>query len=720
MIKVLLPGEAYYYDVQALTKAFFPLEELSFFSSLEEMERESQEKVIRFSFEAEQIGISLEKDGLLVFEDSVPFLDTEAAEEARKRQYKNEVKRLLYRSLSQVMGRRLDWGTLTGVRPVKIPLAYYMEEMQEEEIRQRMQEEYYISPEKISLCCEVARKELSLLADLDYERGYSIYIGIPFCPTTCLYCSFPSYSYEKLGGMADAYLDALFQEMEYAKDCLPGMKLESIYIGGGTPTALSEEQFERLLCKVRESFDFTYVQEFTVEAGRPDSITREKLLLMKKYGVGRISINPQTMQQKTLDVIGRSHSVEDVRKTFLLARKLGFYNINMDLIVGLPGESIEDVDDTLWQIGELSPDSITIHSLVTKRAARLNLNRELRDCRNIDEMVEHGRLFCKQHGYAPYYMYRQKNATGSSQSANQENIGYAKEGKEGIYNVLIMEEKEIILALGAGASSKFVFPGGKRVERVENVKSLTDYISRIDEMIERKRSFISKECNFNDKGSELLSKGDFADALRVDCRDVLKHGILVSRLAALVGRGLHESEEFVDKMILASVLHDIGKLRLSKYLYGRLKGALDIEQMKYMRRHAQYSYDIVKEAGFSKEIQEMVYYHHENYDGSGYPDNLVGTAIPWGARILRICDVFCALVSNRPYRSAFDVATAIAMMIDEIKNFDMRAFLIFQRVVNSEEFAEIQEIVDEINETSNKPPDDFLEKIVKELEEETL
>lgn len=492
MIKLILPGEDYYYDIQALTKAFYPMEELIFTAGEAEAASTTEEKKIKFRFDADRIGISFEENGIPIFEDVSPVI-CETEEEARKKQYKNEVKRLLYRCLSQVSGQKLDWGTLTGVRPTKLPMAYYIEGMEEKEILQRMQGEYYLSPKKASLCCEIAKRELKLLKQLDYERGYSIYIGIPFCPTTCLYCSFTSYSYEKLGSYADAYLEALFQEMDYAKDCMPEKKLESIYIGGGTPTALCEEQFGRLLEKVHKTFDFTYVKEFTVEAGRPDSITKEKLRLMKEYGVGRISINPQTMQQKTLDVIGRSHTIEQIREAFHMARRIGHDNINMDLIVGLPGETLSDVDDTLRQVLELDPDSITIHSLVTKRAARLNLNRGLRDCDAIDTMVEHGRLFCEEHGYKPYYMYRQKNTTGSSKSANQENIGYAKEGKEGIYNILIMEEKQSILALGAGGSSKFVFPGENRVERVENVKSLTDYISRIDEMIERKKSFMERE-----------------------------------------------------------------------------------------------------------------------------------------------------------------------------------------------------------------------------------
>lgn len=222
----------------------------------------------------------------------------------------------------------------------------------------------------------------------------------------------------------------------------------------------------------------------------------------------------------------------------------------------------------------------------------------------------------------------------------------------------------------------------------------------------------------NNMGIELLDEAEFEDILKEDFRDAIKHGVLVSRMVGLVGKELKEPEDFMEELIMAAMLHDIGKLRLSKYLYGRVKGALDIEEMKYMRRHARYSYEIVKEAGFDEIIQKMVYHHHENYDGSGYPDNLAGETIPLGARILRVCDVFCALVSNRPYRAAFDVDMAIEMMIDEIKNFDMRVFLAFQRVVNSEEFKGIQEIIDQVN----LPEDDkqLINLYIKEVEEETI
>lgn len=215
-----------------------------------------------------------------------------------------------------------------------------------------------------------------------------------------------------------------------------------------------------------------------------------------------------------------------------------------------------------------------------------------------------------------------------------------------------------------------------------------------------------------------ISRTEFEEALQEDFENVMKHGIMVGRMVTLVGRSLNEEEDFIREMVIASLLHDIGKLRLSKYLYGRIEGALDEEEIKYMRRHTKYSYEVVKQEGFSESIQEMVYHHHENYDGTGYPDNLAGEAIPWGARILRICDMFCALLSDRSYRSAFDVDTAMEMMIDEIKNFDMRAFLAFQRVVNSEDFEEIQRIVDYVNSTRNATQ--LWELYLKDIEEEMV
>ena len=269
-----------------------------------------------------------------------------------------------------------------------------------------------------------------------------------------------------------------------------GCTLDTVYFGGGTPTSLSPEDLDTLITKLKNTFDFSTVQEFTVEAGRPDSITREKLEVLKKHGVTRISINPQTMKQETLKIIGRRHTVEDVKDRFHMARELGFDNINMDLIIGLPEEDLDDVRSTMEQVKELGPDSLTVHSLAIKRAARLNTMKEVyKDLKitNTQEMIDLTAEYARGMGLEPYYLYRQKNMAG-----NFENVGYAKPGKACLYNILIMEEKGDILACGAGTTTKITYPDENRLERVENVKDVEQYISRINEMIERKEKLLSK------------------------------------------------------------------------------------------------------------------------------------------------------------------------------------------------------------------------------------
>lgn len=425
--------------------------------------------------------------------------------------YKNELKRLLFHMLCDwpesllpagVVRRIPDWGTMTGVRPTKIPMNELLQGKTKEQVEESLRKWYCCTEEKLDLCLDIAMREAHLLKDVDFNDGYSLYIGIPFCPTTCLYCSFPSFPYEKFGHMAQGYLQALKKEIQsVAKECT-GHTLTSIYIGGGTPTTLTAEQLAELLSCVRNCFPLTDSYEFTVEAGRPDSITREKLEVMRKYGVERISVNPQTMQQKTLDLIGRRHTVEDTKSAFLLARELGFTNINMDLIIGLPGEDVDDFADTLEQIRTLEPDSLTVHSLVIKRASRLrSVLEESRDFakeeknrfEQMEQMLSLAQKFAHKENYLPYYMYRQKNSAGHFGSSGQENIGFAKDGKECLYNILIMEEMQTIVAAGAGASTKIYHPDKKIVSRVENVKNITDYISRIDEMIERKKGIFVTE-----------------------------------------------------------------------------------------------------------------------------------------------------------------------------------------------------------------------------------
>lgn len=599
-----------------------------------------------------------------------------------RKSIKNEAKRLVYKAMSQMTGKELPWGTLTGIRPTKIPMSLIERKkpLSDEEVFRYMKDNYYVSDEKISLSSDIAKREIKILRNIDYRDGYSLYIGIPFCPSTCLYCSFTSYNIDSYKKKVDQYIDSVLKEIDYVANTYKDKKLNTVYFGGGTPTTLSPEQLDRLLTKVKASFDFTYVQEFTVEAGRPDSITREKLQVLKKHGVSRISINPQTMKQETLDIIGRKHTVEQVKEAFILARKEGFENINMDFIVGLPNEGIEDVKYTMEETLKLDPDSITVHSLAIKRAARLNMFKDEYKELSIENNQEIMKLtadYAERMNMKPYYLYRQKNIAG-----NMENVGYAREGKEGIYNILIMEEKQTIIALGAGSVTKYVYPDGERIERVDNVKNVDQYIERIDEMIERKVDFfdrvLKQSADKKNKGPSYIVR----QALKKDVPDAIEHGIYVSNMARVIGVELGLPENVLYELAMAGLLHDIGKIRLSNYMYGRDEDSFVVEQLRYVRMHSKLSADILRKKDYSDFVVESILYHHENYDGSGYPDNLQGEAIPLGARILRVCDVFIALTSDRPYRKAFDKDTAVTLMIDEVKNFDMKVFLAFLKVVH--------------------------------------
>ena len=469
MIQITIRDNEFSYDMRALAQAFYP----------------EKKCVIREEAgwrQTDGYPFLLEIDGGSRYEAIIPSPYS-----------KNEVKQKMYELLRAHSGRTLSWGILTGIRPAKIPLRLFMEGRPEEEIADALRQEYRCAPEKAKLALDVARREYALTAGMDHENGINIYIGIPFCPSICAYCSFSSYPASRYGDQMEAYLDALERELAYAGEAVRGRTLRTVYIGGGTPTALREDAFVRLLRMIERYLPMNDVQEYTVEAGRPDSISREKLCCMKEYGVSRISINPQSMKQHTLGLLGRKHTVDDVRRVFDMSRELGFDNINMDLIVGLPEETPSDLQYTLEEVYRMQPDSITVHTLVIKRASRMR-REQLESGREISEkddripaMQQMAENFCRERGYAPYYMYRQKNKAYTTRNTNQENVAYARPGKECLYNIFMMEELETILALGSGGSTKYVIGGENRVERVENVKNVEDYISRIDEMIERKK-----------------------------------------------------------------------------------------------------------------------------------------------------------------------------------------------------------------------------------------
>ncbi|SEN62488.1 coproporphyrinogen dehydrogenase HemZ [Peptostreptococcus russellii] len=409
-------------------------------------------------------------------------------------------KRIIERSLFYYLNEKFDanvpWGILTGIRPVKIVQELLDDGLEIEDIRENMKKQYLIRDEKLDLIIDIALRERPFIYPVT-DKKISLYVSVPFCPTRCLYCSFPSHPLEKFGSYRHEYVETVLKEAEGVADIIEkqGKEIETLYIGGGTPTALEAEDLEYLIQGLFERLDLSNIKEFTVEAGRPDSITREKLEALKRNNVSRISINPQTMNQETLDFVGRKHSVEDIKDCFILARELGFDNINMDLILGLPGENLDMVENTMKEIVSLNPESVTVHTLALKRASDLNINMEsykdaLIGYQTVIDMISLSRKYMDEYGYNPYYMYRQKHMLG-----NLENIGYAKEGYECLYNMQIMEEKQSNYAIGAGAVSKFVYLDENRIERVDDVKNLQVYLERVDDMILKKYREVEKNGN---------------------------------------------------------------------------------------------------------------------------------------------------------------------------------------------------------------------------------
>ncbi len=484
MIIVKLNKPEFEYDIHSLVKAFFPEENVSV-TAEEKHYDEPASWMFRMDYREDGIAVEWRKNG----EEEPAGQAYIAADFTERKEAKNQLKQGLYRILSGMTGKELPWGTLTGIRPTKIPMKLLEEGQSKETIRSYMKDTYFASDEKIELSIEIAERELDILKQIDYENGYSLYIGIPFCPTTCLYCSFTSFPLVTWRAKVDAYLDAVERELDYVAVKFGKKHLNSIYIGGGTPTTLEPYQLDRLIRKIRCSFDLSDCKEFTVEAGRPDSITREKLETLKKWDITRISINPQTMKDETLKIIGRRHTVAQTVESFKLAREIGFDDINMDLIMGLPEETLDDVKCTLEQIKALEPDNLTVHSLALKRAARLNMFKEDYKDYKMVNTTEHMNLtaeYAKEMGLEPYYLYRQKSMAG-----NLENVGYASPGKAGIYNILIMEEKQTIVACGAGTVTKRVYGDG-RIDRCDNVKDVKLYMEKIDEMIARKQKLFAE------------------------------------------------------------------------------------------------------------------------------------------------------------------------------------------------------------------------------------
>lgn len=475
-IGVQLDREEFLYDIHSLVKSFFPDDDVSIYTDGDTDKCETA------------------RDLLLCVH--IPEIHD-------RKQVKDTLKRQIYEMLRDYTGKELPWGTLSGIRPTKIPMKMLEEGLSKDEIIKNIQGTYLTSDEKTELAIRIAENERKLLANVPHGAGtFSLYVHVPFCPSICLYCTFSASPVKVWEKRMDEYLDAVESELAcgFPLGQLPDSekKVEftpddnrspvTFYVGGGTPTSLSASQLDRLLGMCEKYYDLSNCVERTVEAGRPDSITTEKLEVMRRHHITRISVNPQTMNQRTLDLIGRHHTVEDTRRAFRMAREAGFDNINMDIILGLPGEEAPDVRNTLRLIEELGPDSLTVHSLAVKRASRLT--KTLREEHAAGKIADYSRYegltfvnsgeiigsayeSALRMGMEPYYLYRQKNMKGGL-----ENTGFAKPGRECLYNILIMEEMQEIRAFGAGASTKTVSSDG-RIERIINPKDVKTYLERV-------------------------------------------------------------------------------------------------------------------------------------------------------------------------------------------------------------------------------------------------
>lgn len=413
---------------------------------------------------------------------------------AQEKQLKNAVFHVYLTLLENYTDLVQPWGILTGVRPVKLLHQLLRSGLSKEEAHRKLAEEYLVTKEKIELMQAIVDRQLTVVPDLyDLAHEVSVYIGIPFCPTKCAYCTFPAYAINGRQGSVDAFLAGLHYEMEAVGRFLRerGIRITTIYYGGGTPTSITADEMDRLYAHMYDVFpDVDRVREITVEAGRPDTITSEKLEVLKKWKIDRISINPQSYIQETLKAIGRHHTVEETVNKFQLARQMGMNNINMDLIIGLPGEGLPEFTYTLEQTERLMPESLTVHTLSFKRASEMTKNKQkykVAGREEIQAMMKAAQGWTNERGYVPYYLYRQKNILG-----NLENVGYALPGHESIYNIMIMEEQQSIIGLGCGASSKFVDPKTRKITRQANPKEPKVYNEHFAEYTEEKINLLKE------------------------------------------------------------------------------------------------------------------------------------------------------------------------------------------------------------------------------------
>lgn len=438
----------------------------------------------------------LEVDGQVYTNDYQIGYKTEGTEKEQNIRLKRALSHVMLDVLEQYSGMTQQWGILTGVRPTKLYHKLRKEGKSEEEIARILHEDFRISFEKISLLKAIVERQLTVIPDLDeIGRELSIYIGVPFCPTMCAYCTFPAYAIQsnRKAGRVEKFIDGLHIELRELGKWLTekNMRITSIYWGGGTPTSIEADEMDALYQTMFESFpNRESIREITVEAGRPDTITPEKIEVLKKWGIDRISVNPQSYTQETLKAIGRHHTVEETVEKFWLSRNMGMNNINMDLIIGLPNEGIEEFQHSLDESAKMQPESLTVHTLSFKRASEMTRNKDkykVADRDTVSEMMRMANDWTRANGYVPYYLYRQKNILG-----NLENVGYCKPNEESIYNIVIMEEVQTILGIGCGASSKFVHPETGKITNYHNPKDPAAYIMTFEEAIEKKIAILNE------------------------------------------------------------------------------------------------------------------------------------------------------------------------------------------------------------------------------------
>lgn len=408
--------------------------------------------------------------------------------ETETRQLKRVYSHVFLEVLEQLTGMKQSWGILTGIRPMKLFHKYRQQGHSVEEAKRLLMEKHRISEEKSELLATIENVQLRAIPDLhQIQNDVSIYIGIPFCPTKCAYCTFPAYAIHRKNGRVESFLDGLHEEIREIGKWLKerDIKITTIYFGGGTPTSIEADEMDALYKTMYNSFPhMKEVREVTVEAGRPDTITPAKIDVLKKWGIDRISVNPQSYTDETLKAIGRHHSVQETIDKFWLSRNMGMKNINMDLIIGLPNEGLEEFRHSLYETEKMQPESLTVHTLSFKRASEMTRNKEkykVADRETVEQMMKMGEQWTKENGYVPYYLYRQKNILG-----NLENVGYAKPGEESLYNIIIMEEVQTIIGVGCGASSKFMDPATGKITQFQNPKDPAAYILTFEEYIEKK------------------------------------------------------------------------------------------------------------------------------------------------------------------------------------------------------------------------------------------